>query len=213
LLKKLIALLIVLFVPALVHAADPLLERPHWSLEIKGGTFTPVLSDWAQYYDKRSMPAFEGSLAYKPIRQIDIGISGGYATDKGHAYALGHSASAGSVTYRIVPINLFILLRGVFSEDQWLVPYVGGGFTRLYYQEKIESQDSVNGSVDGYHARGGLQFLLDGLDGNAANKMYTDYGIQHTYLFAETEYTHAVVRSVSTNLGGTAYLMGLLFEF
>ncbi len=206
-------LLIVLFAPAVVHAADPLIDHPHWSLEIKGGTFAPALSNWAQYYDKRSMPAFEGSLAYKLIRQIDIGISGGYAQDKGHAYAPVHAASAGEVTYRIVPVNLFILLRGLVSENQWLVPYVGGGFTRLYYQEKIEGQDSVRGSVDGYHVRGGLQFLLNGLDENAANRMYMDYGVDHTYLVVETEYTHAVVRSDSINLGGTAYLMGLLFEF
>ncbi len=211
--KKFIMLLIVFFIPAVVHADDHLLERPHWSLEIKGGTFTPALSNWARYYDKRSMPAFEGSLAYKLIRQIDIGISGGYAQDKGHGYEPVHNASVGEVTYRIAPINFFILLRGLVSEDQWLVPYVGGGFTRLYYQEKIEGQDSVNGSVDGYHARGGLQFLLDSLDENAANKMFMDYGVHHTYLFVEAEYTHAIVRSVAINLGGTAYLMGFLFEF
>ncbi len=211
--KKLLMLLLVFFVPAVVHAADPLFENPHWSLEVKGGTFTPVLTDWAQYYDKRSMPAFEGSLAYKLIRQIDIGISGGYAQQKGHAFAPGHAASAGAVTYRVAPVNLFILLRGLVSENQWVVPYAGGGFTRLYYQEKIEGQDTVNGTVDGYHVRGGLQFLMNVLDENAANRMYLDYGIHHTYLFAEAEYTHAVVRSVSVNLGGTAYLMGFLFEF
>jgi len=207
-LKKFIILLIVFFVPAIVHAADPILEPPHWSLEVKGGTFAPALADWATYYGKRSMPELAGSLAYKLIRQVDIGISVGYAKDKGHAVA-----SAGNVTYEIVPVNLFILLRGVVSEDQWVVPYAGGGFTRLYYKEKIESQGTVNGSVDGYHVRGGLQFPLDSLDEKAANRMFQDYGIHHTYLIGEVEYTHAVVRSVSVNLGGTAYLFGFLFEF
>ena len=206
--KKFIMLLIVFFVPAIVHAADPLLEPPHWSLEFKGGMFAPALADWALYYDKRSMPEIEGSLAYKLIRQVDIGISVGYAKDKGHAVA-----SSANVTYEIVPVNLFILLRGVVNEDQWVVPYAGGGFTRLYYKEKIESQGTVNGSVDGYHVRGGLQFLLNSLDERAANRMFQDYGIHHTYLFGEAEYIHAVVRSVSVNLGGTAYLFGFLFEF
>jgi hypothetical protein len=208
LLKKFIILLIVFFVPAIVHAADPLLEPPHWSLEAKGGTFAPALADWATYYGSRSMPMIEGSLAYKLIRQVDVGISVGYAKDKGHAVA-----STGNVTYEIVPVNLFIMLRGVLDENQWLVPYAGGGFTRLYYKEKIESQGSVNGSVDGYHVRGGLQFLLNSLDARAANRMFQDYGIHHTYLFGEAEYTHAVVKSVSVNLGGTAYMFGFLFEF
>jgi hypothetical protein len=212
-LKKFITLLILICIPAVVHAADPLLERPHWSLEIKGGTFTPALSDWAQYYEKKSIKMFEGSLAYKPIRQIDIGISGGYGQAKGKAFAPLHNAAAGNVTYKIAPLSFFVLLRGVVSENQWIVPYAGGGFTRLYYAEEVEGQDTIDGSVDGYHARGGLQFLLDVLDQGAANNMYMDYGIHHTYLFFEAEYTHAVVRSVSVNLGGTAYLGGLLFEF
>lgn len=199
--------MIVFFVPAIVNASD-LLEPPHWSLEVKGGTFAPALADWATYYGSRSMPKIEGSLAYKLIRQVDVGISVGYAKDKGHAIA-----STGNVTYEIVPVNLFILLRGVMDEDQWLVPYAGGGFSRLYYKEQIEGQDSVNGSVDGYHVRGGLQFLLNSLDERAANRMFQDYGIYHTYLFGEAEYTHAVVKSVSVNLGGTAYMFGFLFEF
>jgi hypothetical protein len=212
-LKKFIMLLIVLFVPVVVHAADAILARPYWSVEIKGGLFAPALADWAKYYGDRSMPSFAGSVAYKPTRQVDIGISIGFAEDKGHAFQAGHNAAAGEVTYRVAPVNVFVLLRGVWSEDQWVVPYAGGGYTSMYYQEKIESQGTVNGSVDGYHARGGLQFLLDGLDGSAAHGMYQDYGVQHTYLFGEVEYIHAVERSGSVNLGGTAYYMGFLFEF
>jgi hypothetical protein len=160
---------------------------------------------------------YGGALAYKLIRQIDIGISGGYAQAKGRAYAPIHGSPAGNVTYRIAPLSLFVLLRGVFTENQWVVPYAGGGVTRLFYSEEVSGQRAVNGSVDGYHARGGLQFLLDVLDQRAANNMYLDYGIHHTYLFIEAEYTRAVVNATSsapeTNLGGTAYLGGLLFEF
>jgi hypothetical protein len=43
--------------------------------------------------------------------------------------------------------------------------------------------------------------------------MYLDYGVIHTYFFVETEYTAAKVKEVSTDLGGTAYLAGFLFEF
>lgn len=215
--RKLIVFLILLCVPVAVHAAEPILEQPHWSLEVKGGTFIPTLADWAKYYGKRSMPMIGGSLAYKVIRQVDIGISGGYALDRGQAYAPGQGTTSGRVTYRLAPLSLFVLLRGVLNENQWVVPYVGGGFTRMFYSEEIEGQDTINGSVDGYHARGGLQFLLDVLDQRAANNMYLDYGIHHTYLFIEAEYTHAVIKASATaseaNLGGTAYVGGLLFEF
>ena len=71
----------------------------------------------------------------------------------------------------------------------------------------------MSGHADGYHIRGGLQLSLDIFDPRAANLMFLSYGVHHTFVFVEAEYTRAVVSSVSTDLGGTAYLGGLLFEF
>jgi hypothetical protein len=217
-LKKLLVLVMLVLAPVLAHAADPRPDRPHWSVEIKGGVFEPALPDFKKYYDKSTVPEFAGSLAYKVIRQIDIGLSAGYLQAKGRGDARLNNMLAGNVTLKLAPINAFVLFRGVMSEEQWLVPYIGGGFTRMYYQERIDGQDTINGSVDGYHARGGLQFVLDALDPKAASSMYRDYGMFHTSLFFEVEYIRAVVQATSTNpeevnLGGTAYLAGLLFEF
>ena len=58
-----------------------------------------------------------------------------------------------------------------------------------------------------------MQFALDRIDQGAANNMYMEYGVYHTYFFVEAEQTKAKVQSASVDLGGTAYLMGLLFEF
>src|ERR1700687_753808 len=51
-LKNIIAcfVLMLMLLPAAAFAEDPLMERPHWSLEIKGGTFAPVLENWSQFY-------------------------------------------------------------------------------------------------------------------------------------------------------------------
>ena len=83
----------------------------------------------------------------------------------------------------------------------------------MFYREKIQDQGRVHGSVDGYHVRGGLQLLLDGIDRHAANSLYMDFGVYHTYFFVEAERTTAKDKASSNDLGGTAYLMGLLFEF
>jgi hypothetical protein len=86
----------------------------------------------------------------------------------------------------------------------------------MYYKEEVQDQSTVRGSVDGYHGRGGLQLLLDGIDPSASTSMYLDYGVFHTYLFFEAEYIRATVNTVtsgSVNLGGTSWLAGLLFEF
>ncbi len=203
-------------VPAIAYAADPA-DQPHWSVEVKAGTFAPALENWRQFYGKRDVTEYGMSLSYKIFRQIEVGVDGGFLTARGTGFAPLHSELTGSpvltgrVTYNLYPASAFVLLRGIFNENQWIVPYAGGGYTKIFYQEKVEGQDTVKGSANGYHARGGLQFLLDGLDRSAANNMYMDYGVYHTYLFVEAKYTRAVVSGI--NLGGTSYLGGLLFEF
>ena len=211
--KKIFLFLMLTFLPIAAHAAEPLLERPHWSFEAKGGNFAPSLPNWQQFYGKRSEPEYGFALSYKLLRQIEVGVEAGTMHAKGSAYAPLHGTASGSVTYDLYPVNAFILLRGIVTEGQWVVPYVGGGFTRMYYQEKVEGQGTTRGSADGNHYRGGLQFLLDGVDPDAANGLYLDYGVFHTYFFVEAEKTVAKVKSVSVDLGGTAYLMGLLFEY
>ncbi|MCK9419944.1 MAG: MXAN_2562 family outer membrane beta-barrel protein [Nitrospirae bacterium] len=211
--QKIILMLLVLLIPAAAYGAEPSPVRPHWSLELKGGRFAPVLENWSYYYGKRDMPVYEGTLAYKVLRQVEFGVGAGTARDKGQGYAPDHGTVSGEVVYELYPVNVFVLVRGVISENQWLVPYIGGGWTRMYYRERIQNQEKVRGSADGYHVRGGLQLLLDGIDRGAANNLSMDFGVYHTYLFVEAERTKVKDKATSDDLGGTAYLGGLLFEF
>jgi hypothetical protein len=91
----------------------------------------------------------------------------------------------------------------------------------MYYQVERSQQSTVKGFADGYHARAGLQLLLDVMDERAATNMLRDYGVYHTYFFIEAQRTRAMIDTVATttmpsesiNLGGTSWLGGLLFEF
>ncbi|HAK60204.1 MAG TPA: hypothetical protein DCO77_07445 [Nitrospiraceae bacterium] len=203
----------VLLVPHTILAADPLSDQPRWSTEVKGGLFYPDIDEWKTYYGKNNTYHLAGTIAFKLFRQLEVGIEGGYIRDKGQGFAPGHGNPAGSVIYELFPLQAFLVFRWVFSEEQWFVPYFGGGWTRMYYREKIEFQGDVKGSADGYHARAGLQFLLDDLDPDAANKFYSDYGVHHTYFFLEAQYISAVIGTPEIDLGGTSFLAGLLFEY
>ncbi len=220
--KKLFLIMVLAVLPSAVFAADAYTELPHWSLEIKGGHFMPDIDNWSAAYGRRYTSEYAGSLAYKITRQLEAGVEAGFVRDKGQGLAPIHSAQsgvnvfAGEVTYQLFPVNVFVLARGVFSEKQWLVPYVGGGWTRIFYKEEVQFQGVARGAVNGYHARAGIQLLLDGLDPSAANSFYLEYGVYHTYLFLEAERTKANVDTVSSgsvDLGGTSWLAGLLFEF
>jgi hypothetical protein len=205
-----LSLIMLLVMPVAVPAAEPI---PHWSIEIKGGYFYPDIENWKTFYGDDKTWHYAGSLAYKVLRQVDVGVETGYIKDRGQAYAPLNGIVTGNVVYEVVPVNVFVLFRGVFSEKQWLVPYAGGGWTRMNYQVKVEDQGTVRGSVNGYHGRAGFQILLDDIDARSANHMFLDYGIKHTYLFGEVQITHATVGTPSINLGGTSYLAGFLFEF
>jgi hypothetical protein len=196
--------------------AAELKSRPHWSAEVKGGVFYPAADNWSAYYGSDRTWQIAGSLAYKLTRRIEAGIEGGMAKDQGAGYAPLNGISTGKVDYSLYPLNVFALFRGIFAEDQWVVPYVGGGYTRMFYRQQTEGQSDVKGAANGYHGRAGLQLLLDRIDTRAANNMYLGYGIIHTYLFVEAQRTTAKTDTVSggtVDLGGTSYLAGFLFEF
>jgi hypothetical protein len=214
-LKKLVLVMILSILPT-AALAEEATERPHWSLELKGGEFIPDVDNWSTYYGQRYTSEYGGSLAYKVTRKLEFGIEGMYLKDNGQGVAPIHQTISGSVKYEAAPLNLFVLYRGLFSEKQWLVPYVGGGWTTIFYREKVQYQGVTRGSTNGYHARAGLQLLLDGIDPSASTSVYLDYGVFHTYIFIEAEYTRAMANTAtsgSVNLGGTSWLAGLLFEF
>jgi len=198
------------------QAADDALQRPHWSVELKGGSFYPAIDFWKDFYGSDHTWQVSGAVGYKVLRWAEIGIEGGSIQDSGMGYGPTSGTLTGKVDYQLFPVHAYVLVRGIFSEDQWIVPYAGGGYTRIYYRERIEGQETVRGSVDGYHGRAGLQLLLDDLDRKSADNLYMSFGILHTYLLFEVQLTKTMVDTASlgsVDLGGFSYLGGLLFEF
>lgn len=129
----------------------------------------------------------------------------------------GHDQLAESeVTFQRAPLNVFLLLRGVMDEKQWLVPYAGGGYTRMFYREEVEGQGKTQGSVNGFHVRGGVQLLMDLLEPGSAATLSSDFGLRHSYFIIEGKYTRAMADTVaadSVNIGGSSCSAGFLFEF
>ena len=219
--KTLFLFLMILIFPAVALAEGPEPNPPHWSVEVKGGLFYPDIDNWSTYYGTNHMWHVAGSVGYKLLRQVELGVEAGMMRDHGQASAPINGIMTGNVEYSLWPLNVYATYRAVFSERQWLVPYVGGGWTRIYYREKVEAQQTIRGNADGYHGRAGIQLLLDDLDTSASNNLYLDFGINHTYLVFEVQYSRVMVDTVSAtnnpsssvNIGGTSYLGGFLFEF
>ena len=209
-------LVLAALLPCPVLAAVEPEEPPHWSLDFKGGYFYPAIEDWATYYGDNKTWQIGGSLAYKVLRQVEVGLEGGIIKDRGQAYAPINGFVTGSVDYELYPASAFVVLRGIFSEEQWLVPFIGGGYTKMFYRISVVDQGTTRGSTDGYYGKAGIQLLLDGVDRSAANNLFLNYGINHTWFFFEAQRITAKVNDIDGNevdLGGTSYLWGLMLEF
>lgn len=188
-------------------------DRPHWSFEFKGGLFYPDEDDWSEFYGDDRTGYVGGAVAYKLLRQLELGVEAGYAWDSGEGFLPQNETRGGDVDIKLVPLNVFVLGRLVFSEQQLLVPYLGGGWTRMFYRQEIKGQDNVDGHEDGWHIRGGLQLLLNRIEPGYARRSERQFGLNNTYLFLE--YTKLKVDADETDakLGGNVFTLGVLLEF
>jgi hypothetical protein len=210
--KGLILSIIMLALFAGVARADESPQRPHWAVAVKGGLFYPDEDNWDRFYGTSYTGQIGMSLSYKLTRYIEVGVEGSYMQDSGVGYLPINDTTGGDVTIRLYPVNLFVLVRALFEEDQLLVPYIGGGWTNMFYTQRISGQDDVDGHADGYHIRGGLQLLLDTFDRDASQAV-TQYGIKNTYLFLEASSIKVEDDDTSSDLGGNSFSLGLMIEF
>lgn len=193
--------------PFSMYAEQP----PRWSIEIKGGDFEPDLDDWRRFFGDDTASELGVAVAYKLKRWLEVGLEADYIHDKGVGQLPLNNTTGGSVTYELFPAHAYVLVRGIFHENQRFVPYVGGGFTRAFYREKIRNQATRRGDTDGEHVRAGLQILLDWIDRDGASSLAGELGVNHTYLTLEVQKFSAEIDGVE--LGGESTMVGFLFEF
>jgi len=186
-------------------------ERPHWSLEVKGGRFTPDIDNYETFYGNDDTSEFSIGFGYKFLRQLEVGAQASYIQDDGVGLLPLNQNLGGQVAYTLVPVDVFVLFRAVFAKNQWVVPYIGGGWTRAYYRQKIQNQDDVEGKADGYHARAGIQISLNNMAPGQAAVAQKGIGPDYSYLIFEAKTFSA--KKDGIELGGTSYLFGFLFEF
>jgi len=188
-------------------------KKPKWSLEFKAGRFEPDIANWDTFYAKDYTHHFAGAFSYKLLDQIEIGLQAGWIRDKGKGFLPNNNIVGGRVKYQLFPLDAFILFRGVYTSHQWVVPYVGGGWSRAYYKANIRNQSSVDGVENGTHYRAGVQFLLNNLYKKGTRNLKNTFGIVNTNFFIEVQELKAEVGSLNLNIGGKSTMIGILLEY
>jgi hypothetical protein len=184
-----------------------------WSLGFKGGYFTPALDQWKANYGSSGNVEWSGQLGFKITRQWELGIDGGYFSDTGTALTQSGLTSILEQKISLFPVQVYLLYRLIRDEDQLFVPFVGGGYTHVIYRQSLEGKETVKGSQEGYHARMGLQLLLDWFDPADASSFNQDLGVTNSYFVLEAQYRKVDNFGSDPDLGGWSYLGSLLFEF
>ena len=196
--------------------AEDATQQPHYSFALTAGAMRPDTSDWSTYYSDDTPREFSLALGWKPLRFLEIGAEASYFGARGEGYLPLNDSSGGQVVHEIAPVGLYAVLRGQWQFDQLLVPYIGAGVSRVYYQQSIAGASQSHGNVDGHSIKAGLQISLDRIDPTATRTLRGVYGIEHVFFIVEYANATAVakdVNGVDTELLGRSTRFGLLFEY
>jgi len=222
------------------HAGEPAIPPRGQTLELKLGSFTPLIDREAAlngktpYADTFGTPMLLGEVEidryfYQGIGAAGAALSVGYAEKYGRASVLDPTTrlvvgpSEEATALFVVPIRL----SGVYRFD-WaalhynvpLVPYVKAGIiyepwwgTKGGQIEYVNGRRAVGGRW-GYGGTAGLSLMLDWFEPRLARDFYADLGVVHTYVFGE--YTLAEVNSFGAAglvLSSRHFMFGVSLDF
>ncbi|MDW7711882.1 MAG: NosD domain-containing protein [Deferrisomatales bacterium] len=198
--------------PAAAHAGPA-----RWSAGVKGGILFPGESGWGSHYDSDVVADWRLSLGYRLSSRLEVGLEGGYRKAEGKVsesrsgQPLGRSLDQ---TLTVVPAQAYVLYDLRWSDHQWVVPYLGGGYSRYYYRHEVDEGEDTRGRQHGYHLRGGLNILLNPLDPQAAQRARSGFGVARTYACLEGQYARVDdFGSADADLGGWSVLAGVAVHF
>lgn len=184
-------------------------SQPRWNFDLNVAKVEPKLDDWNTYYDREPIRIGLG-LGYKITRQIEVSTTVAFITKEGKGDLPLNNSIGGEVTLDLIPLDISLIYRLILKEEQQFIPYIGGGWSRIYYRQTPQDGDEIKGAHDGHHFKFGLQYLLDPLDKKAANQARQKMGVDNTYLFVEALSVEAEENGI--DLGGNSIAVGIMIE-
>ncbi|PKN54885.1 MAG: hypothetical protein CVU56_24165 [Deltaproteobacteria bacterium HGW-Deltaproteobacteria-14] len=209
------------------------------TLALHFGTYVPQVdaqfeaaTPWADVFGASTMLLIGIEAGYELWKEHGVlELAGGwrYGWVDGKALNSAGEASNDSVGFNFMPFTASAIYRWDWAAVRHgipLVPYVKIGLTAALWwgtngKDEISNTRSLDGSARegrgltlGWHAGGGIQFLLDAISPGMAADFDTEAGVNNSYLFAELLYTDLsdFGSASSIDLGDTAFSFGLMFE-
>ena len=179
--KKVAMSSILCFLIAIPWLAEAASIRKGFSFELKGGFYRPRDYDkWDEAFGK-GFSGFGGlKLNQEIMENIELGLSADYMR-----------ASQSDWSFSLVPIGLNLTYAMRFSQDQFLVPFLGGGLDFVYGRTSMMKLSDAKPSFikePGFHLSGGARILLDSMAADEALSFDQKFGVNNSYLVFEARY-------------------------
>jgi len=225
---------------ALALTSPALAESPRsMMLELHGGSYAPAVDSglaggtpWKDTFGSGAMTLLRLHLDYELWQAhgtLALGAGFGYGWVDGKARNAAGEATNDAVGFNLLPLQVSLVYRWDWPAVTYgfpLVPYGKIGLTGAFWWATDAKNDIANaqdggtgragrGLTWGWHAAGGLMFLLDVFSESMAIGFDSESGVNNSYLFAE--YQHTVLSDFGSGqsliLSDDALSFGLAFEF
>ncbi|HZI14970.1 MAG TPA: MXAN_2562 family outer membrane beta-barrel protein [Myxococcus sp.] len=161
---------------------------------------------------------------YQGIGTAGVGLSAGYGEKYAPArLAAGGGAAAERTALKVLPLAFNVFYKFDYAAFEWSIPLVPYGKLGLDYipwwmtkgtgTEAPEGRKGSGGKW-GWHATGGIAFMLDVLEPRLARDFDSGSGVNHSYFFAE--YTYADVANFGAGglvLSSRRWMFGLALDY
>jgi len=209
-------------------------------LEIHAGPYTPQIdrafmysTPYGDYFSDSPMVMVGLHWDYQVWQgfgSLSVGAGARIGWSDGLAVSQDGTSSSDSTSLNLLPLTATVTYRFDWLAQNLqipFVPYAKVGVTYSVWWVTNGSGEIANtydldgvgragyGGTFGFHAGGGLQFLLDWFGAGMAAEFDAEIGVNNSYLFFEYAY-HSVNdfgSETSFDLGDSNFSAGLMFEF
>ncbi|MGM0574488.1 MAG: MXAN_2562 family outer membrane beta-barrel protein [Myxococcota bacterium] len=216
-------------------------ESPrHMMLELHVGPYQPQVDDqfdsaspYQDTFGDDQMILFGMHLDYQIWQEVgSVAVGGGirYGWVDGQALDANGEPTDDDTSLNLMPLEASAVYRFDYAAIRWgvpLVPYAKAGLTYAIWWVKDGRDEVANardpdgggrvgrGGTFGFHAKAGLQILLDWASPDMATEFDQEVGVNNSYLFAEYSWNsiNNFGSDTSIDLSDATASFGLMFEF
>jgi opacity protein-like surface antigen len=200
-----------LSLPAFAQDAGQSVESPRWSYEIRAGYLEPDLDRFDTFYgdDRETLYALGASVRIKDW--LEVGTEYGHMRARGVGVSASTGEPAGSVRYRLNPLQIYSNLIFHRQALQRAVPYLGLGLVTARYDQSVELQSDSEGTTDlGHSIRLGVRIRV-GSNRSSRGTAQSRDPFWRSYMLIEA--SDMSTKAEGIELGGQSYLLGFRMEF